>query len=1288
MQTCLPPLAKSRNAGRVLLLAATLLLCAGVTTYATSFPNAGWDTFTSTGMFHVVLTPAYGGATYTIRVTDPNTVILRSSAHFDGDGTDVGGAVVGDGTAPAPVVVDPDNVSDGDIGFHPAGFEQGTGVVREVHTKMAWLMMQNSDGWRIRAGDAAPNAPRSLGEVESLDQSGNPNNDFWARSFFNLYVEIDLPASLGGMTLINVSPIVVEVDSISVFPPLGKTYMHTFNMANGNATPLYDITGCNLVGWLMRASHGVAVPNPPGNPSRLPHIPLQLPYPTIFSVDGELNPAEGLTDLCWPTPNDVFSLGTAGGWGGARPGVPPLSTTMGELFQGSGAFLGLAPDMTNILRISGALGTGQPGPPPYMGPIVPPPGPPGPPAVLRSPAPFDMAWTVGTMGMQEGDNLVAVSFGRDGGDLPIFSVDPTAIGLPGSAVNVEAALSPVVGPPPPVVPSNAGGAPGQEAAGDIFIGPPNAVFGFLFGPWAAPAPFGTNLLGTDEVLLGLQAPDAIGSAHVATAEDDLDALELSDGDHVDPSYDGIPDDFIYFCLDGPSLTVGIADPFLDVLTPFDAVFWGGVAYRPGAPDPDGVTPDDILITPPGGFMFGIYASGVVDIGLMAGDAIDALALHDDNVAGFLEPGFDGALFSLRVGSPSLVVGANPNMPIIPPPSPGDIYLTTFNGIVALYASAASLGLTNTDELNALDIIGACDDEDEDGWCEPSPEPPIHCDNCPGVYNPDQADTDWDGIGDACQFTIGDFEPSWTSIKYPEYTKHGTQYDKPLTIVNPGNAVTDFTMALNEDAGPHSGWLSVSGSLLAGVIPPEANDTISGTVTINAGGFINLPGTIVHLSGNMTATGNFVCSPFVFPINFLIVDTIVQPVFDTITTGCFSLVVSNTGNWGNRGAGHVNLDFFDFGDCDDLQGAEDIIPGDASVYVYDASPVICWTDSTNTVRCNWSIFGQGYLTDNGFVPVSHLASVPFVYGQDCEYPPGDLVYTGGAYLSQFVTHDTSILIKKWWIHPDQSSSQGSNWIIQVLRISVVDGQTHTGLNIGEAIDWDIPSDSGSRNLSGFDTGLKLIYQQGSEYDEDPEECQENSDRYGGIELLAMKEDDGVVVTESSDPYGAYTGSNALWVDPSGGLIPYEVNGLMTARAGYVLSDSVDVDLHTMMTFKSGYTLTPTKTLWIYKCLITSRIGYTAFIATAAECHQWYEDNLVPPSCGCCEGPMRGNVNGDGGDQIDISDLVYLVDYMFTGGPAPPCDEEADVNGDGGIDISDLVYLVDYMFTGGAQPPGCS
>ncbi len=54
-------------------------------------------------------------------------------------------------------------------------------------------------------------------------------------------------------------------------------------------------------------------------------------------------------------------------------------------------------------------------------------------------------------------------------------------------------------------------------------------------------------------------------------------------------------------------------------------------------------------------------------------------------------------------------------------------------------------------------------------------------------------------------------------------------------------------------------------------------------------------------------------------------------------------------------------------------------------------------------------------------------------------------------------------------------------------------------------------------------------------------------------------------------------------------------------------------------------------------------------------------------------------------IDITDLVFLVDYMFADGPAPDVLEAADMNCSGGIiDVSDLVFLVDYMFLEGPYP----
>lgn len=65
-------------------------------------------------------------------------------------------------------------------------------------------------------------------------------------------------------------------------------------------------------------------------------------------------------------------------------------------------------------------------------------------------------------------------------------------------------------------------------------------------------------------------------------------------------------------------------------------------------------------------------------------------------------------------------------------------------------------------------------------------------------------------------------------------------------------------------------------------------------------------------------------------------------------------------------------------------------------------------------------------------------------------------------------------------------------------------------------------------------------------------------------------------------------------------------------------------------------------------------------------------------------LRGDVNRDG--VINISDVVYLINYLFIGGPAPDPLELGDANCDGVVNGADVVYLINYLFIGG-PPPQC-
>lgn len=94
--------------------------------------------------------------------------------------------------------------------------------------------------------------------------------------------------------------------------------------------------------------------------------------------------------------------------------------------------------------------------------------------------------------------------------------------------------------------------------------------------------------------------------------------------------------------------------------------------------------------------------------------------------------------------------------------------------------------------------------------------------------------------------------------------------------------------------------------------------------------------------------------------------------------------------------------------------------------------------------------------------------------------------------------------------------------------------------------------------------------------------------------------------------------------------------------------------------------------------------TALVAAATQAQQVYNNVLMD----CCVG-IRGNVDNDPLQEINILDLTTIVRYLFTGGPEPVCRAEANINGDplDEINILDITYLVRYLFGGGAAPPAC-
>ncbi len=63
--------------------------------------------------------------------------------------------------------------------------------------------------------------------------------------------------------------------------------------------------------------------------------------------------------------------------------------------------------------------------------------------------------------------------------------------------------------------------------------------------------------------------------------------------------------------------------------------------------------------------------------------------------------------------------------------------------------------------------------------------------------------------------------------------------------------------------------------------------------------------------------------------------------------------------------------------------------------------------------------------------------------------------------------------------------------------------------------------------------------------------------------------------------------------------------------------------------------------------------------------------------------RGDADGSG--MYTMNDVVYMINYVFRGGPEPVPFELGDADMNGAIEVADIVYMVNFMYKGGPRPP---
>ena len=110
-----------------------------------------------------------------------------------------------------------------------------------------------------------------------------------------------------------------------------------------------------------------------------------------------------------------------------------------------------------------------------------------------------------------------------------------------------------------------------------------------------------------------------------------------------------------------------------------------------------------------------------------------------------------------------------------------------------------------------------------------------------------------------------------------------------------------------------------------------------------------------------------------------------------------------------------------------------------------------------------------------------------------------------------------------------------------------------------------------------------------------------------------------------------------------------------------------------------------TEWIEDSCITWECTEWDSVYTLDTSKVHYDNGWITLICDC--DALIGDANGSGA--VDIDDVVYLIVFIFQGGPDPVPYSVAsgDANCSGVVDVDDVVYLIELIFSSGPAPCTC-
>ncbi len=447
-------------------------------------------------------------------------------------------------------------------------------------------------------------------------------------------------------------------------------------------------------------------------------------------------------------------------------------------------------------------------------------------------------------------------------------------------------------------------------------------------------------------------------------------------------------------------------------------------------------------------------------------------------------------------------------------------------------------------------------------------------------------------------------------------------DFTITITNAGNVPINYTFTSDQSwLNPASG----SGTITAGINPTA--DVVMTVGPIGAEG--EYPGTVTI---DLTSSAGS-ASGIVVDVTAHVECLYYVPEYALISTHCWSVGVWNVPRAGlAQRNDEGNMWWF----------VEDVAP------MYDEGLILTYAEDVS--QTFFSMF-DGSDSDASFIAM------------------GPLTVTD---------HSTYEQANGLWATPDSVITGTIDWYtpkhpvycVLIERVVVCNNSDAAiTIHLGEGIDWDFPDgDDGSDNNCGVDTDRQMVYQHG------PTGSSPYEDYHGGASFCV-------------DIVGTIVLENDVWVYPNSGYIPADIGNLLATHTGFVAPNPDPAeDLNSVYVIAQNLTLDAQACTTFCKVKASSLTSLLDLQNLIDKGKEFIADTPEIDCPGCVSsGPdcVPGDANGSGG--VDIDDVVYLINYIFGGGPPPVQDNCCgDANGSGGVDIDDVVYLINYIFGGGPPP----